>query len=62
MPKVKINITVDEDLLERIDQYAKENYISRSGLITLACTNYIIKMDGWADLPKNVMPPADSTP
>lgn len=43
MPKVKINITIDKELLELIAQYAEQNYISRSSLITLACTSYLNK-------------------
>lgn len=38
---MKINITMNDELLERVDQYAKENYTTRSGLISLACVQYL---------------------
>ena len=41
MAKVKVNITMDDDLMRRIDEYADEAYTSRSGLITLACSQFL---------------------
>lgn len=38
---MKINITMNDELLERVDKYAKENYTTRSGLISLACVQYL---------------------
>lgn len=38
---MKINITLNDDLLSRIDQYADSNYMSRSGLISLATTQFL---------------------
>lgn len=38
---MKVQITVDEDLMKRVDEYADENYMSRSGLISLALTQYL---------------------
>ena len=38
---MKINISLNDDLVARIDNYADENYMSRSGLISLACTNFL---------------------
>ncbi|NLB32785.1 MAG: hypothetical protein GX818_03335 [Tissierellia bacterium] len=38
---MKVNITVDDALMERIDNYAKKNYLSRAGLMALACNDYI---------------------
>lgn len=37
----KISISVREDLLERIDVYADNNGMTRSGLISLACSQYL---------------------
>lgn len=37
----KINITLREDLLERMDAYSKNNAMTRSGLIALAVTQYL---------------------
>lgn len=38
---MKVNVTLNDDLLAKIDSYAEENYMSRSGLISLACTDYL---------------------
>ena len=38
---MKINITMNDELLERLDNYAKEQFTTRSGLISLACTQYL---------------------
>lgn len=37
----KVQISVDDELLKRIDNYSDRNYLSRSGLITLACSQYL---------------------
>lgn len=37
----KVMISVDDNLLARIDNYADNNYMSRSGLLTMAATNYL---------------------
>lgn len=38
---MKIQISLDDKLKERIDNYADNNYMSRSGLISLAVTQYL---------------------
>lgn len=38
---MKVGITLDDELLKRIDSYADENYMSRSGLLSLAATQYL---------------------
>lgn len=45
MAKVKVNITLDEDLLQRIETYADENYLTRSGLITLAPSQFLLQAE-----------------
>lgn len=42
---MKVGITLDDKLLERIDEYADANYMSRSGLLSLAVTNYLNAAD-----------------
>ena len=37
----KLNVTIREDLLERVDDYADENGMTRSGLIAMAVTQYL---------------------
>lgn len=39
--KIKVGITLDEDLLCRMDEYADENYLNRSSLISLAVTQFL---------------------
>lgn len=37
----KVQISIDDELLTRLDKVADTNYMSRSGLISVACTQYI---------------------
>jgi len=41
----KVQITLDDKLLDRIDTYADENYMSRSGLVSLAATQFLNSAD-----------------
>lgn len=38
---MKVSISLDDELISRIDRYADENYMSRSGLISLACSQFL---------------------
>lgn len=38
---LKLNITLNKELVQRIDSYAEKSYMSRSGFISLACTQYL---------------------
>ena len=38
---MKVQITLDDALMERVDSFADENYMSRSGLLSLAVTQYL---------------------
>ena len=42
---MKVTITLDDELMERIDAYADANYMSRSGLISLSCTQMLNAAD-----------------
>lgn len=42
---MKVQITLDDDLMSRVDTYADENYMSRSGLISLAVTQFLNAAD-----------------
>lgn len=42
---MKINISLDDELVKRIEAYADANYMSRSGFISLACTQYLASAD-----------------
>ena len=41
----KINISIDDDLLTRLDSYADDNYLTRSGLIAIALNNYLTQKE-----------------
>lgn len=41
MAKIKVQITLDEELVARIDSYADDNYMSRSGLISVATAQFL---------------------
>lgn len=38
---MKVQITINDDLLRRVDRYASDNYMSRSGFISTACNDYL---------------------
>lgn len=38
---MKVQISLADELMERIDVYSAENYLSRSGLVSLACAQYL---------------------
>lgn len=42
---MKVQITLDDELMKRVDTYADENYMSRSGLISLAATQFLNAAD-----------------
>ena len=42
---MKVQVSLDDDLMQRIDACADRNYMSRSGLISLACTQYLQQAD-----------------
>lgn len=42
---MKVQISLDDKLMERVDNYADNNYMSRSGLISLACTQFLNQSD-----------------
>lgn len=38
---MKLNITLNDELVKRLDAYAERNYQSRSGLIAQSCTQFL---------------------
>lgn len=38
---MKLQVSLDENLVERIDSHADRNYMSRSGLISFACNQFL---------------------
>lgn len=48
----KINISIDDELLSRLDNYADTNYLTRSGLISIALNNYLTQKEAIASVKK----------
>lgn len=42
---MKVTISLDDNVLKRIDDYAKKNGVKRSGLISIACMEYLDAKD-----------------
>jgi len=42
---MKVQVSLDDDLMKRVDQHVKENYMSRSGLMSIAVTQYLNNND-----------------
>lgn len=42
---MKVQISVDDELMKRVDAFADDNYMSRSTLFTIAVTQYINAQD-----------------
>lgn len=40
---MKVTISINDDLLTKIDSFAKDNFMSRSGFIALAARNYLLQ-------------------
>lgn len=38
---MKVQISIDEELLRRADKFSEENFLSRSGLISLSLKQYL---------------------
>lgn len=41
----KVNISLDEELLAKIDKYADDNFMSRSGFVSLAANRYLAQVE-----------------
>lgn len=41
-PNVKVTLTFDERLLQKIDDYADSHYMSRSGMVAYACNQIFL--------------------
>lgn len=42
---MKVQVSLDDELVNRIDTYADANYMSRSGLISYATTQFLNQAD-----------------
>lgn len=39
----KVSISIDDELLQRVDSYAKNNYSNRSAVITASLSQYLLQ-------------------
>lgn len=55
----RVTISFPADLLEKIDAYADENGATRSGIVALACKQYLIAVDSAPAMTKIIKSLAD---
>lgn len=48
---MKINITINEELLHKIDEFAKSKYMTRSAFLAMAADTYINQSNVMDNLP-----------
>lgn len=41
MSMYKVNLTFPPELIHRIDDYCKRNYLTRSGFVQMVCTSFL---------------------
>lgn len=51
---MKLSISLDDNLVQRIDSFAKGNSISRSGFLAMASTQYLNQMQVLSSMPEIV--------
>ena len=51
---MKLSISLDDNLVQRIDSFAKGNSISRSGFLAMAATQYLNQMQVLSSMPEIV--------
>lgn len=39
---MRVNMTINDELLARVDSYAKANYMTRSSVVGFACNQFLI--------------------
>lgn len=42
---MKVNVTLNDDLLRKIDKYVEENYMTRSGFVAFACNQFLAQAE-----------------
>ena len=51
---MKLSISLDDNLVQRIDSFAHVNSISRSGFLAMAATQYLNQMQALSSMPEIV--------
>lgn len=39
---MRVNMTLNDELIHRIDNYAKSNYMNRSSVVSFACNQFLM--------------------
>lgn len=47
---MKISISINDELLRKIDEYSKENFLTRSGFLSLAANQYILQQEAMSTM------------
>ena len=47
---MKVQLTVSDDLMTRADNYCKDNYITRSSLLTLALSQFLNSAEAYKEI------------
>lgn len=42
---MKVQASLNDDLVKKIDAYAEQNYMTRSGMISFACSQYLLRKE-----------------
>ena len=42
---MRVNMTLNDELLKRIDTYAKDNYMNRSSVVSFACNQFLTSVE-----------------
>lgn len=47
---MKVQMSINDELLAKIDSYTKANYMTRSGFVSMACAQYLLAHEMQATL------------
>lgn len=51
---MKYNISMDDDLAKRVDEFVKKNHTNRSNLIAISLSTYMDAMDKMPSIQKDI--------
>lgn len=42
---MKVQMSINDDLVKKIDSFCDENYLTRSGFVSMACAQYLVSYE-----------------
>ena len=42
---MRVNLSLSEELVEKLDKYAKDNFMTRSALVSFACNQFLTSFE-----------------